>query len=106
MYTVPDKSRKPVDNPAIFQKWLDDGFKKVFGEPVRKRAVFCSIKHGVANDYGSLVYTIYPKNDFTFYYSDLINDIYNENWVYFIDVDTERNKDLLARFIDMSYNKR
>lgn len=98
VYTVPTKTRKPRDSEIEFHNWLNVGFKKVYGEHLRSKAVFCSEDFTDAEDFGP-PYVIYPKDGFTFYWSNKIPDIYSQKWVKnYLDKNTKIDENILACF--------
>ena len=77
MYTIPSNKRNPTDLTIGAHDWLNNGFKKVYGDKVRSNAVFCVKNKNIAYGYGD-IYVIYPKDGFRFYYSNEIEDIYTK----------------------------
>lgn len=81
LYIKTNKQRKPVDNSKIFHDWLNRGFNSAYGERVRSKCVFCTQKSSIAHLYGNNTYVIFPKGKIHFYYSNIINDIFETIWL-------------------------
>lgn len=65
---------------------------------MRKKAVFVVQSQLIADRYG-VSYIIYPKDGFTFYWSNEIDDVFEAEWIYKIEIDKEKNKDILASYL-------
>ena len=102
IYAIPSNKRKPVDSNIKNHEWLDNGFKKVYGDKVRSNAVFCVKSIKTARNYGE-PYIIYPKDGFRFYYSNEIEDVYISEF-YYDNSDKLNDKNIKAAFLYIVLN--
>lgn len=74
---IPRKDRKPLDTPKPIHDYLDEYFVDNFGWKARSEAIFCSNNYGVAEDYGSNVWAVYPADGYKYVYDPKIVDLAN-----------------------------
>lgn len=91
-------NRKPMNNVIETQKFLDEGFKSVFGYKLRETSTFITGNKNEALEYGEL-YVVFPKNKYKIFWSNEILDLYALNYKNF-DL---KDENILNFFIIFNY---
>lgn len=89
------KDRRPTDTPTEISKMIDNWFEDKFNVRYRAESLFCVGNKDLARKYGK-AYVIFPKGKFSFCWSPVFGDLFNEN----ADVFYASNPDLSQRVVD------
>jgi len=72
--------RQSSDSDVRIHDFFNKHFTEMFGAPFRN-AMFASGSSGAASDYGDNVYIIFPKGEFQYLWSDVVDDLYSNTLV-------------------------
>ena len=72
------KNRSPKDMPEDAHESLDDGFYDEFGVHYRSNAVFVTGNFNTADSYGDNVYMIFPIGQYSYAWSNQVQDLYSD----------------------------
>lgn len=89
------KDRRPTDTPEEISKMLDNWFESKFNVRYRAESLFCVGSKDLARKYGK-TYVIFPKGSFTYCWSPVFGDLFNEN----ADAFSVHNTDLSQKVVD------
>jgi len=71
-------NRKPKDTPVEYHNYIDKLFNNKFGWKARSNVIFCTSVLSAAEEYGYVVYMIFPIGKYKYLWNPKIDDLYND----------------------------